>query len=809
MNRAQRRQQKKLAQKGISASSVQHIEALQKGIAAQQQGDHATAEQIYKQVLQIDPENAEANHLMGTLAHQLGRHDLALAFLERAVSFAPQNANFHNMVGVVARETGDLDKAEQSQKAALQIDPKLLPAINGLALVYKDKEQFELAQKTIEKAIEAKPDFVEAYNNLGNILEAAGKRDEAIQAYEKGMDLNPSAILLKYNYARALQHAGQPSKALELYESIVATNPGFAEAFSNLGQVLRDVGRPYDAISVLQKAVELKPDAAENYYNLGLALAAIGQNVEAIACFEGAYTIKPDYAFAYNDHGNAVLALGMAKEAIPSFLKAVELAPEYAGIHNNLGHAYIRAGDLEKAKTTVAAALERNVNYSRAYNNMGVIHQEYGEFDQAEAMFSHAIKIDPDYKEANSNLLFTMNYDPNKSGEEIFEHYSAFAQSLRERIAAPPAVHNNHRAPEKRIRIGYVAPTFYHHAVSYHMMPLFDHCTHDDFEVFAYADIEKVDDYTKQYQANCDHFRQTKGLSDEQLAAQIREDQIDILVDIAGHTKNNRLGMFVRKPAPVSLHWLDFGYTTGMSEISYYLGDVNVTPAGQDHLFGENEVWRLDGPSVAYRPGTEMGEVSELPALKNGFITFCTLSRTVRLNDKTLLVWSEILKKVPGSKLRFDSRNFTSEMMCNRLAERFAAFGIERERLIMGFSTPPWNTLREIDIALDCFPHNSGTTLFEHLYMGNPYVTLYDRASVGTLGGAILRGGGFDDWVAHSEEEYVDIAVKLASDIPALAEIRRTMRNKMKASPLMDEKAFVERMEGAYREMWRRWCSEQ
>jgi len=331
----------------------------------------------------------------------------------------------------------------------------------------------------------------------------------------------------------------------------------------------------------------------------------------------------------------------------------------------------------------------------------------------------------------------------------------------------------------------------------------------EDFEIFAYAGLSKGDSYTDQYRANCDHFILTTGMSDAAIADRIRVDKIDILVDIAGHANGSRLGVFAHKPAPVSLHWLDFGYTTGLSAIDYYVGDPNVTPQGQDHLFGERKVWRLDGPSVVYRPGDNMGEVSALPASSNGHITFCTLSRSVRLNDKTLRVWSEILKAVPGSKLRFDSRNFGTQMMCDELIRKFETFEIGAERLILGFNSPPWDVLREIDIALDCFPHNSGTTLFEHLYMGNPFVSLYGRASVGTLGGAILKNGGFGEWLAHTEEEYIDIAVKLASDVDALAQTRRTLRERMQASPLMDEKGFVDRFENGYRQMWQKWCATQ
>ncbi len=802
MNRALRRQQKKLAQKGVHVGSPEFMQILQTGLQHHKAGNLQAAEQHYQQALQMQPAHPDANHLMGTLAHQAGRNDLALPYLEEAVNANPNNANFHNIKGTVLKALGESELSESSYKEAIKLDPNFAAAYNGLGLLCKELENFDDAIDHTQKAIELQPNFLEAFNNLGNIYEAQGALDRAIETYEKALAINANFVPARYNYARALQQKGEVERAIEIYAAIIKLQPDFPEALSNFGLALRNTGRASEAIAPLQRAAELQPQAAEHYYNLGLALLDIGHNAEAIECFEGATTIKPDYPHAHNDHGNALLTMGRAKEAIPHFQKALEHAPNSAGMHNNLGGAFVRTGQLQNAQECFERALSLKPGFAEAHNNLGNLYQELGAFEQAHTSFESALLADPLYAEAHSNMLFAMNYDPSKTGEEIFEYYRAY----EDRFARPPyyaevTPHHNNKDPKRKLRIGYVAPTFYNHAVSFHLMPLFDLCNRDDFEVFAYADLSKADSYTDQYKANCDHFILTSGMDDAALAARIKQDEIDILVDIAGHAKGSRLGVFARKPAPVAMHWLDFGYTTGLSAIDYYLGDGNVTPEGQDHLFGENH-----GPSVIYRPGDNMGEVSELPALSNGFVTFCTLSRTVRLNNKTISTWAEILKRVPNSKLRADSRNFSDETMCNQLAQRFAEFGIERDRLIMGFNSPPWDVLREIDIALDCFPHNSGTTLFEHLYMGNPYVTLYNRASVGTLGGAILRGGGFEDWVANSEEEYVDIAVKLASDLDQLAETRRTMRDKLKASALMDERAFVDRFENAFRQMWQKWC---
>ncbi|MDE2259014.1 MAG: glycosyltransferase, partial [Betaproteobacteria bacterium] len=289
------------------------------------------------------------------------------------------------------------------------------------------------------------------------------------------------------------------------------------------------------------------------------------------------------------------------------------------------------------------------------------------------------------------------------------------------------------------------------------------------------------------------------------LAERIHADGIDILVDLAGHTESNRLGVFACKPAPVSVSWLGYGYTTGLTAVDYLLTDDTSAPEGSEDLFSEKP-WRLETPGYAYRPAEGMGSVSLLPALAQGFVTFGTLSRAVRINHRTVRVWAEILKRVDNARLVVDSKDFRDPAMQANLVKRLAAHGISQDRLEIGCHTPPWDVLRRIDIGLDCFPHNSGTTLFETLYMGVPYVTLAGRPSVGRLGSSILKGIGHPEWIAQDEAEYVDKAVALATDLPKLAIMRTGLRTEMEASPLMDEPGFARKVETAYRMMFANWA---
>jgi predicted O-linked N-acetylglucosamine transferase (SPINDLY family) len=242
-----------------------------------------------------------------------------------------------------------------------------------------------------------------------------------------------------------------------------------------------------------------------------------------------------------------------------------------------------------------------------------------------------------------------------------------------------------------------------------------------------------------------------------------------------------------------------------LKAIDYFLTDPITTPAESDHLFSEAP-WRLPVVSFPYRPAEGMGEVGALPALRNGFVTFGTLTRSIRVNHHVIRVWSAILNKLPNAKLIINSKSFLDEQMQDAVAEKFSHYGISRDRLLIGFDSPPWEVVRQIDICLDCFPHNSGTTLVESLYMGVPYITLAGRPSVGRLGASILQAIGRSEWVAGTEEDYIDKAILLASDLANLSAIRAGLRDRLQCSELMNETNFAQNVEKAYGKMLVKWC---
>ena len=581
--------------------------------------------------------------------------------------------------------------------------------------------------------------------------------------------LTPVHRLIKQGQAAEAQ--GQFDDAARLYRAAVALDSTSADAHMNLGNALNTSGRVADAVAAYERAIALDPKHASAHYNLGLVLLE-RLDPRAEAMFKDAVRLRDAFPLAWVALGLSMENRGDVTGAVASYRKAIELQPDFAGAYGNLGSAL----------------------------------QQMGEHDAAIDATRRARDLDADCAGAHDHLLFASNYHPDMDAQDVYRAYREFDETFGLPARAHWRAHANNPDPDRRLKVGYVSPDFRRHSARHFFEPLLSNHDQRAFEVFAYADVSAEDDVTSRCRSYAAHWVRTVGLSDAALAERIRADGIDILVDLAGHTTSNRLDAFARKPAPVSLSWLGFGYTTGLSAIDYLLTDEASAPEGSEDFFSE-QPWRLTTPGFAYRPAEGMGDVSALPALERGFVTFGTLTRAVRVNHRTIKAWSQILLRVPASRLVVDSGNYQDDRMRAALLEKFAAHGIGPERLQIGFHTPPWDVLRGIDIGLDCFPHNSGTTLFETLYMGLPYVTLAGRPSVGRLGTSILIGAGHPEWIAQTEGEYVEIAVTLSSDLPRLAALRAGLRDQMRASALMDEAGFARKVEAAYREMFARWAT--
>lgn len=676
------------------------------------------------------------------------------------------------------------------------------------ALAHHQAGRLQDAEQLYRAILQGVPHHADAHHYLGDCLAQQQRYEEAAACYDRTLQLNPQNVAVLFNLAHALIQLGQFAAAATSYHRVLELLPDCAEAHYALGVVAEAMSQLAEAEAGYCRALELKPDYADAHNNLGVLCARQGRFTEAEACYNHALTLNPNYVATYHNLSDTLRRQGRFDEAEACCRRALELKPDYFEVHNNLGNVFKDQDIFADAETCYRQALAINPDYTDALSNLGFVLKDTSQFAEAEACYRRALEITPNSTDAHGNLLFTLNYHPDLTGEEIYADYRAFDARFCLPLRAEWRPHVNPRDPGKRLKIGYVCPSFHRHSTRHFLEPLLAHHDKQEFEIYAYAEmIKPPDDVTARYQSYVDHWVPTRGMSDAELAERIRADGMDILVDIAGHTGGNRLQVFARKPAPVSLHWLDFGYTTGLTAIDYYLTDHPTVPAGAEHLFAETP-WRLPVPALVYRPESAEPQVqSPLPYLERGHITLGTLSRAVRINDKVIRVWSAILQALPGARLVINSRDFHDPAMQALMTQRFARHGITPDRLDIGAS-PASEVLRGVDIGLDCFPHNSGTTLFEMLYLGIPFVTLAGRSPVGTLGASVLHGLGHPEWIVETEAEYIERVVSLASNPQQLAWLRSTLPGEMKCSPLMDEAGFTRAVEAAYRTMWQTWCTD-
>ena len=703
-------------------------------------------------------------------------------------------------------QSGNIEDAETLYRNILEVDPNHPETNHNLGVLAVQVEQVQAALPYLTAALQADPAQQRYWLSYIQALVLAGEMEGASQALELGRQ---HGVLQGESVDALVHRMAEPAQA----SGKLVMEPGVVKVTSS-------ANHQSEKTQTAPKALRPGKSAASKAPRSGGGEESVKERQAVLNCwkqrrFGEAETMArsltarfPRRGFGWKMLAMALLAQQRIMDALAPAQRAAELSPDDPAVHIDLGVIFRAHGRFMEAEASLRRAVQLDPDLADAHRNLGAVLTEQMRFAEAEASQRRALALEPDRVRAHQALLFLLNYDADKSAEEIFAAYGNY----NERIGLPHRSawrdHTNSRDAMRRLKVGYVSPDFRNHSVRFFLEPLLAHHDKQAVEVYLYAELRQEDAQTQRYRTYADHWIPTAGLSDDALAERIRADGIDILVDLAGHTEGNRLQVFARKPVPVSLSWLGYGYTTGLMAIDYLLTDSVSSPEGSESLFSEAP-WRLATPGFVYRPAEGMGPVSPLPAARHGKVTFGTLTRAIRINHRTIRVWSEILKRVDNAQLLIDSLNFQAPETQALLTERFAAHGIGPERLVVGFHSPPWDLLREMDIGLDCFPHNSGTTLFETLYMGVPYITLAGRPSVGRLGSSVLEGVGHSEWIARSEEDYIEKAVALASDLPALAAIRSGLRSEMEAGPLMDEPGFARKVEAAYREMWIKWSEKK
>jgi protein O-GlcNAc transferase len=764
------------------------------------------AEQLYGEVCTSDWQYADALHLSGVAALQLGRQDAALHLIEQAIQARPQSAVYRLSLGQVHAAASRLEESIAAYQQATHLAPELCDVWFGLGVALQAANRQADAVEAYRRLLQIEPEHVDGCHNLASALELCGEMDEAVTYYCKALGLEPNRPSTFNNLSSVLFRTGRLEEAIQTASRALELEPESAMACNNLGCALTGARRLTEAVEILRRAIALRPDFAEAWYNLANALREQANFTEAAAACRRALALRPDRAETHVNLGNILQAQRQFDESIACYRRALSLKPGDVAAHSNLGNALRSSGRLDDAIAAFHTCVALQPNFYAAHCNLGNALKDAGQVVPAIECFRRAVELNPSDVISQSNLAYSVYYHPDYDSAAILAEVRRW-DAMHAPKHAGGSKHENNPDPGRRMRIGYVGADFRDHCQSLFTIPLFEHHDRERFEIVCYANVARPDDLTERTRKSIDQWRDTVGRSDDEVARQVRADQIDILVDLTMHMSNGRPLLMARKPAPVQVAYLAYPGTTGLSAIDYRLTDPYLDPPGETDADYVERPIRLPDTFWCYDPLTESPVPNSLPLITDGRVTFGCLNNFCKVSDQALSLWSKVLQAVGGSRLLLLAPTGAARQ---RVLDRLGEQKIDPARIEFVEHRPRAKYLElyhRIDVCLDTLPYNGHTTSLDSYWMGVPVVTRVGRTVVGRAGYSQLTNLGLSELVAWNDEEFVSIATQLAADRSRLAHLRSTLRGRMERSPLTDAPRFALNIESAYREMWRRWCA--
>jgi protein O-GlcNAc transferase len=632
------------------------------------------------------------------------------------------------------------------------------------------------AKGAYEKAIRLDPQYAQAWCNLGEWYLVREAPETAFEHFEKALLLEPELLEALNNRVAALYELGRFKEAEKAGQDAIEVHPKESALHVNLGNVLLHSGKARPAVRCYQKALECDPSCPEAHLNLATLFGEANRYGEALAYIEHVIATK------------GVSAQRLATLALAQKVK----------------------GDMRAAEKTCRRVLDMQPENISAMITLAGCLSARADHRGAIKLNEQALVVNPQMPAIFSNIAFDATYLPHVSTSEIFEYHREWARHFEQPAADRVFSHERPHPTDRPLRIGYVSGDFGRHPVGFLLRDVARCHDRSKFYIHCYSMTRQGDEVTKAIRENADAWIDALLLSDDELAEQIRQDRIDILVDLSGHTAYNRLPTFVRRPAPVQATWIGYFHSTGMRNIDYFITDPFTTPKGSDQRFSETPVY-LPHSRFCYSPPEYAPEVAPSPCAAEGRVTFGSFNRIEKLVEPVVESWAKILKLTPNSRLLLKSGSLDNEYVSENLRERFAAHGVESGRLILRGPSSHHEMLEqyaEIDIALDPFPFNGGMTTMEALWMGVPVVTIAGNSVVSRQTVSALSNIGLQDELAFPDvERYIAGAVALASDPQRIAALRQKIRPRMAQSPIRDAKQFSRDLETLYRRMWQAWCA--
>jgi predicted O-linked N-acetylglucosamine transferase (SPINDLY family) len=636
-------------------------------------------------------------------------------------------------------------------------------AVREIASLYQESRFAELEAAAL-RWLDQLPRAGFVWKALGIACGALGKKDEAVQAKQRAVELLPRD----------------------------------AEAHANLANALVDVHRLADAERHFRRALALDPQALNALKGLAALLARAGRHAEAAQLRGRICALAPGHAPAFNDWGNALRDAHDMAAAEAAYERALALDPGQAEPLSNLANTLADLGRPRDAERRYREALAAQPWRSEIHSNFGNLLKTQGRHAEALEAYREAMRLDPDFAGGQSNYMLALNHVASIAPQFAKREAMAFGRwaSAHVHAAVTPAA----ASPEGTVRVGFVSGDFRRHPVGYFLESTLKHWPRERVPLTAYATVPAADELTARLKPGFERWRVVSSLSDEGFARQVAADGIDVLVDLAGHTAYNRLPVFAWRPARVQATWLGYFATTGIEQMDWLVSDEAGIRPGEEANFTER-IWRLPSTRLCFTPPEERVAVGESPARRNGFPTFGSFQNLGKIDDAVLLLWSRVLREIPGARLRVQNVQLAEEEMRAIFRGRLAAAGIDPARVALHGRMPRAAYLRahgEVDVVLDTFPYPGGTTTCEALWMGVPTVTLAGDTLLARQGESLLTAAGVPEWIARTPDEYIAKAVALASDTARLAAIRARLRERVARSALFDAPRFARELADAF-----------
>ncbi|MBF0142028.1 MAG: tetratricopeptide repeat protein [Magnetococcales bacterium] len=714
-------------------------------VARQQGGDFAGAADLCRQALALDPSHADGHHLLGLALFQGGDLREARQHLQQSVALAPERGDLSFNLAIVHKAAGDPEAAAAAYRQCLSRDPGHVGAHNNLGNLLRQAGDWNGASRCYEAALRLRPDDPEALNNRGVVHKAMGEIAAAKRLFERVLTLAPDHDEARNNLCNLLIPRGGQRQAIAWMQSLLRRRPQEPVFLETYGNALRHAADPDGAIAAFTAALALDPNRAESHFGLGCLHQELGQPTPALHHCRQAVALAPGMAEAHFALGLTLLDLGRSLEAIAALRTALRLNPRLAEVH--------------------------------------------------------------------SALLFHLSYQGITTPERRFQEHRLWARihaAPPSRSPSPPSPGSMDTAPRSLppeggpLRVGYLSPDFRQHAVAYFLEPILTAHDPKRLTLFCYANVAAADAVSERLRAGCSHWREIIALDDDQAEAVIRADHLDILVDLAGHTRGHRLPLLARKPAPVIVTYLGYFDTTGVAGIDYWLSDRVLHPPGEP-VFASERVWRLPRTWVCYQPAAQAPEPLPPTAGEGGPIHLGSFNNPLKITPATIALWSRVMREIPHAHLLLKAKPFADPGVRDHFRTAFATHGITEARLRFLHATDDHAThlatYNQVDLALDTFPCTGGTTTADALWMGTPVVTLAGERFIERMSASLLTAVGLTELITTSPEAFVARVVELATDRPRLRKLSRELRGRMAVSELTDAPGLARALESAYEAM--------